>query len=193
MLRTQDYEQPEAVFIDYGVSREFSCSVGRVSGTPGYIPPETWQTGSWYPRGDCFSMGVTMLQMILGHVPANGRLPIFAEGGTTLEQFAHIAATRQPPMYKLQQRYAGAAPLISSLLQKNRPNRPVALQALRHNWLNPSWRSDSEGTQDGTSVAPFTVETTIYKPSTVTNNALTVTPPGVKATAGVTVRSSPAA
>lgn len=33
-------------------------SVGSPAGTPGYIPPETWQTEVWYPVGDVFSMGI---------------------------------------------------------------------------------------------------------------------------------------
>jgi len=135
LLRTGNYDHPEAVLIDYGVTRDFTSVCGKVSGTPGYIPPETWQSGQWYPRGDCFSMGVTMLQMMGGHVPGRGRLPIFAEGGTDLEQWAQIVATRPAPVHLLQRQFPGAVPLISSLLNKRRPDRPASIAALSHEWL----------------------------------------------------------
>eukprot|EP00971_Amphidinium_carterae_P053962 1062501-Amphidinium_carterae.1 len=41
----------------------FGYALEGVGGTPGYIPPETWSTGKWFPRGDNFSMGVTMVQL----------------------------------------------------------------------------------------------------------------------------------
>lgn len=172
MLKTQDYENPEAVFIDYGVTREFTGSSGKISGTPGYIPPETWQTGAWYPRGDCFSMGVTILQVMSDHIPINGRLPIFAQGGATLEQWARITATRPAPVHMLRQRFPRAVPLISNLLEKSRPKRRAAVRALEHPWLS--------GMPEET---PLTTDTNMPDQRvTVTTQGATVT-----STSGVTV------
>eukprot|EP00434_Breviolum_minutum_P001392 symbB.v1.2.001223.t2/scaffold66.1/size357995/26 len=53
-----DYRRPEVVYIDFGLSQAFARKVENVTGTPGYIPPETWQEKAWYPSGDIFSLGV---------------------------------------------------------------------------------------------------------------------------------------
>eukprot|EP00928_Gymnodinium_smaydae_P071426 TRINITY_DN55014_c0_g1_i1.p1 TRINITY_DN55014_c0_g1~~TRINITY_DN55014_c0_g1_i1.p1 ORF type:complete len:461 (+),score=72.73 TRINITY_DN55014_c0_g1_i1:118-1383(+) len=134
MLRTVDYDEPEVVIIDYGLSREFTSDCHRLVGTPGYIPPETWLTGSWFPRGDCFSIGVVMLQMLLGLLCPQDA-PIFAQGATTMEQLGRVVASRPPPLALLEPKYPASVPLVASLLQKERPERPTALQALKQAWL----------------------------------------------------------
>ncbi|CAE8599769.1 unnamed protein product [Polarella glacialis] len=45
------YESPRVVLIDFGLCESFSATTNGASGTPGYIPPETWETEWWYPRG----------------------------------------------------------------------------------------------------------------------------------------------
>lgn len=64
-----------------------------------------------------------MLQLMIGLVPDNGVLPFFAEGGNGLKQWSQLN--------KLSPR-----PLIASLLEKNRPERPTAVEALHDDWLN---------------------------------------------------------
>merc|ERR1712048_1393030 len=68
MVKSDDFEEPEVVIIDLGLSSAFH-TLNNVSGTPGYMPPETWQKGDWFPRGDVFSMGVVCCQMLTGRVP----------------------------------------------------------------------------------------------------------------------------
>ena len=51
MLKTENYHNPQVVVIDLGLSRAATSDIEGVGGTPGYIPPETWHTGKWYPRG----------------------------------------------------------------------------------------------------------------------------------------------
>jgi hypothetical protein len=50
MLKTDDYHQPEVVIIDFGIAQEDVCDRQRVCGTPGYIPPETWETKKMVPE-----------------------------------------------------------------------------------------------------------------------------------------------
>merc|ERR1712032_1684645 len=66
MLRVDDLRQPDVVLIDFGLAPEFLYDKETMRGTPGYIPPETWRSHKWAPRGDCFSMGVTMFQLLSG-------------------------------------------------------------------------------------------------------------------------------
>merc|ERR1712039_355523 len=66
MVKAKEYSDPEIVIIDYGLASADLVSNKGVCGTPGYIPPETWSSGVWYPKGDVFSMGVVCYQMLTG-------------------------------------------------------------------------------------------------------------------------------
>merc|ERR1719440_2057779 len=106
MLKTAEYHKPEVVIIDFGLLQTAASDVALVSGTPGYIPPEVWETGRWYPGGDMFSMGVVVMQMILKRVPPHHNPPqkcevlpsgIFTEGASKLRDAALVAKKREPP------------------------------------------------------------------------------------------------
>merc|ERR1719329_227002 len=87
MLKTADVHHPEVCIIDLGLSRALFVEGSGPCGTPGYIPPETWQTYKWFPRGDIFSMGVVCVQLLADKVPDDkrGRLGIFTEGCSSVE------------------------------------------------------------------------------------------------------------
>merc|ERR1711879_349456 len=52
MLQTNDLHHPHIVLIDLGLATAvIGAGKGFPVGTPGYIPPETWDKNKWYPRG----------------------------------------------------------------------------------------------------------------------------------------------
>lgn len=75
VMKNQDYAKPEVVLTDTGLGKAFPSrfpledpATGEawekvICGTPGYIPPETWQRQTWVPNGDIFSLGVTMFML----------------------------------------------------------------------------------------------------------------------------------
>merc|ERR1740138_632412 len=71
IAQNDDYRRPKTVLIDFGLSTNFCSGTGGACGTSGYIPPETIQTGDWYPKGDVFSMGIVFFQLMVGSVPTN--------------------------------------------------------------------------------------------------------------------------
>merc|ERR1719160_1761995 len=69
MLKTDNLIEPEIVIIDFGLAQHDAEQKQQICGTPGYIPPETWQMQKWIPKGDVFSMGVLMIQLVINQVP----------------------------------------------------------------------------------------------------------------------------
>lgn len=146
MLKTDNYHQPEVVIIDFGIAQEDVCDRQRVCGTPGYIPPETWETKKWFPKGDCFSLGVTMMQLLIDQVPMVSESPnavqkmlrwgIFSDGTKTLEEIAHATRTRHAPFHRLPKECPGLAVLIEKLLEKRQEPRYNASQALNDSWFH---------------------------------------------------------
>ena len=51
ILAGADCEEPRVVLIDFGLAEGFLSTSSGCSGTAGYIPPETWETERWYPKG----------------------------------------------------------------------------------------------------------------------------------------------
>eukprot|EP00928_Gymnodinium_smaydae_P079058 TRINITY_DN63079_c0_g1_i1.p1 TRINITY_DN63079_c0_g1~~TRINITY_DN63079_c0_g1_i1.p1 ORF type:complete len:523 (+),score=119.04 TRINITY_DN63079_c0_g1_i1:65-1570(+) len=148
MIKTTDLAEPEVVLIDYGLSREFTSTKQNLTGTPGYIPPETWQTKKWYPRGDVFSLGVMMLQIFSDVIPGEGSpptFPIFQKGGSNLDEWARIAITRPVPFQLVRPAFKVALPLLAIMLEKERPKRPTAPQVLAHGWLAEAASSSTSG------------------------------------------------
>jgi len=73
-----DFHTPQVVVIDFGLCNQFH-SRSRPGGTPGYMPPEVWESGLWTPRGDVFSIGVMLFSLRTGSHP-------FTDGAQSLEQ-----------------------------------------------------------------------------------------------------------
>merc|ERR1712083_14677 len=135
MVKTDDFRDPEVVIIDFGLAQSCASHRAGVCGTPGYIPPETWQTGKWYPKGDCFSIGVVMLQLI------GGNPNIFTGGSNKLEEVSMMTCTRDPPLYDIPPRYTGLRDLLKGLLDKRQTNRISAPRAFQFPWLGGSQSS----------------------------------------------------
>lgn len=138
MVRSGDsYESPKVVLIDFGLAEGFSCTSKGASGTPGYIPLETLETGWWYPRGDIFSMGVTFFQLIIGRIPSGDGTVI---GVLQTEESGSAAVVRAARELRLPwERFPVDMPvlqdLLSQMLSRDRRSRPKATQALAHRWF----------------------------------------------------------
>lgn len=129
MLKTEYAFQPDVVFIDFGLAQEFTHAQRVLCGTPGYIPPETWRLHKWFPKGDAFSMGVTMLQLL------SGRTGIFCEaqhqGPEAYDDIARFTMSSPTPLHLLPLEMTSLSDLVGGLLQKDMSSRFNSVQALQ--------------------------------------------------------------
>merc|ERR1712217_587166 len=109
---------PRPVLVDTGIKKCFRSSGRVVPGTPGYIPPETWPAGVWYPRGDIYSLGVVFFQMLSEKFvePCDGR-----SSRIPMEYFP-----RTSPEF---------ADFVGQMTCALRQERPRAREALKHPWV----------------------------------------------------------
>jgi serine/threonine protein kinase len=143
MLRNENYREPQVVLIDFGVSKAMTAKdTGMVSGTPGYMPPETMNTGKWYPGGDVFSMGVVIYQMMTDRTPnealekkGHPMCGLFLRGCTSLDDVKYAVNSRQPDYNAMPANMPGARRLTERLLDKNLRSRPKAPTALKDPWF----------------------------------------------------------
>lgn len=143
MLKTPNYHQPDVVIIDFGVAKAMAEPPGGLPrGTPGYMPPETLDTGKWFPRGDMFSMGVCMIQMVLDKIPPLGARTnvtpggIFIEGLVTIEDICQATRTREPPFHLMPASMQKLTRLLRELLAKRMTWRPTPSQVLKDPWFS---------------------------------------------------------
>jgi len=138
MIKDDDsFKSPHIVYIDFGLAQGFAKKNTGVSGTPGYIPPETWQQQVWYPQGDIFSLGVVFFQLLAGKVPSSDgtKLGIFTEGARDLMDVGRVTATTQPPWQLFPMQWQGLADLVAVMLTKDLQTRARAAQLLQHPWF----------------------------------------------------------
>lgn len=143
MVANDDFRAPHIVLIDFGLSASFSGQ-GVSGGTPGYMPPETLDDGIWYPKGDTWSMGVVMWQLLTGHVPQLENPP-YVEGLFHQGIFDALNQGRDPMDHIETQTkrmavpfdvvpYEGARDLLSHMLERDRKKRWKVTQCLQHEW-----------------------------------------------------------
>lgn len=128
MLRTANLQNPEVVIIDLGIAQDATTTRTIIYGTPGYIPPEVWLSKNWVPLSDMFSLGVVIMQMIIG------RTGIFTEGAKTYRQMEEIVGRRTPPFELLPPDLPSLRWCAQKLLLKNLSGRPTAATLLHEPW-----------------------------------------------------------
>lgn len=191
MVKTEDYGDPQVVIIDFGLAQHDADEKAQICGTPGYIPPETWQSMKWYPKGDVFSMGVTMLQLVIDQVPEATEGPnpqaikvgIFS--GASIDEVKANTNLVQPPLNRIPTSMRGFQIFVSKCLQKMRHGRPTSLQALSDPWLagvSPSvqttYPSLSMSNQTLTQTQQTIIQpTTVYATNTLSEDIVTEPPP----------------
>eukprot|EP00811_Abedinium_folium_P018448 NODE_2737_length_2155_cov_24.247041.p1 GENE.NODE_2737_length_2155_cov_24.247041~~NODE_2737_length_2155_cov_24.247041.p1 ORF type:complete len:637 (+),score=160.68 NODE_2737_length_2155_cov_24.247041:144-1913(+) len=137
MIQNTDLRWPHVVIIDLGMASAMTGDDRGLCGTPGYIPPETWTEGKWFPRGDVFSMGVIMVQLLTNTVPNEEAQVqgIFQDGCMSMEDLQTATLTRQPPFEALEIQDDRFIMLCVQCLAKERRERLKAPQALQNSWL----------------------------------------------------------
>lgn len=150
MLKTEDLRQPEVVIIDFGIAQHDADQKAILCGTPGYIPPETWETQKWFPKGDVFSMGVSMLQLVIDQVPENFEPPPPFPGApappaqvlkpgiftaATLQEGQRLTCTMPPPLERIPPHFGGMRSMIARCIDKYQSNRASAKHALADPWF----------------------------------------------------------
>lgn len=168
MCKTEEYSQPAVVIIDFGLCQPMAKERVLICGTPGYIPPEVWESGLWYPAGDIFSLGVSMAQLAVDKVPiveqSNSGTPMcdrsdcrvkggmFTENARTLKDVEKATRTRLAPLHLIPAHLPGFVRLLQVLLCKDPAGRPTASQALADAWL-----SGAVGSANATSLSATAV------------------------------------
>lgn len=137
MFKDTNFAEPMVVIIDLGLSQAMAQEDQGPCGTPGYIPPETWETGKWYPRGDMFSMGVVCCQVLCDKIPdEDGGTPgIFSEDCKTMDDIIAATRTRPPPYSLLSLQSADLLRWLVPCLDRQKDCRPRAPQVLEMPWF----------------------------------------------------------
>lgn len=128
MLRTEDLRNPEVVIIDLGIAQHETTTRTVIYGTPGYIPPEVWLSKNWIPQSDMFSLGVVVMQMLIG------KTGIFTEGAQTYRHMEEMARCRTPPFELMPPHLPSLRLCAQKLLLKDFSARPNAGDLLLESW-----------------------------------------------------------
>jgi serine/threonine protein kinase len=128
MLRGNHLPAAEVVIIDFGVAQRAGAERAIIHGTPGYIAPEVWDTKIWCPAGDMFSLGVVIVQVLLGKVG------IFTENTRTYKEVKEATKQRLPPLELMPAECPSLQWLTKHLLAKDYLSRPTASNLLHDPW-----------------------------------------------------------
>jgi serine/threonine protein kinase len=147
MCANDDYQKPHMVLIDFGLAAAFGGE-GTSGGTPGYMPPEVVESYMWYPKGDTWSMGVVIFQLLTGRVPQLENPPfvegLFHRGVMEVAQrgqdpMQHIGnQTRTMPIPFQEVPFPNIRPLLQQMLNRDRRARWKVSQCLQHPWCKES-------------------------------------------------------
>lgn len=139
LLRDANYAHPRVAIADRGLCEAFASQrlKGSPCGTPGYIPPETWDSGSWQPKGDVFSLAVACAQVLMSKCPDEecGMRGIFTEFCDSSDSVALATKTKKPPYFLMNPQSPGILQWLETCLEKDPRRRPRASQVLELPWL----------------------------------------------------------
>merc|ERR1712232_773665 len=104
------------------------------------MPPETIDMSKWYPRGDVFSLGVVIYQIMADDIPAEKPqgahvTGLFIKGCATVQDMFQATKTRQPEIHRMNPQIPRLQNLTQQLLIKQRNSRPAAPVALSDSWF----------------------------------------------------------
>jgi len=125
-----DWQHPHVVLIDFGLAAKFTGDALGACGTPGYIPPETWQKEYWIPKGDVFSLGVVFFQLL------GGINQLFAGymGAMSMDDVSRATIGGQPPFQMFNDK-PDFQQLVVGMLEKDPQCRCTITQASMHPWF----------------------------------------------------------
>jgi len=135
-VHTQEaIRKPHIVMIDFGMATAFGGEGGS-GGTYLYMPPETLKTNIWFPTGDTWSMGITMLQLMTdlkkvalpgGHGKVVDLLNHIMEPQTNLP-IDKLEGEKVRDLVKLMLR-------VDRTARTSRNARPTVTKCLHHEWF----------------------------------------------------------
>lgn len=125
-----NWARPRLVLIDFGLATKFTGGL-EAGGTPGYIPPETWQRGYWVPKGDVFSLGVIFFHLLAG---ISGLFSGYLGPCGNTSDVARCTCFANPP-FQLFNNRPGFQQLLAAMLQKSPQQRPRINMVARHAWF----------------------------------------------------------
>ncbi|GAA2841943.1 hypothetical protein GCM10010441_77550 [Kitasatospora paracochleata] len=107
--------------LDFGIARRLETSdltSTQIMGTLAYMPPERFNTGHQDARGDLYSLGCVLHELLTGETPF-GNLP------TTALMFAHVQRIPDPPSAHRPDVPQPLDALVAELLAKDPDQRPT--------------------------------------------------------------------
>eukprot|EP00929_Paragymnodinium_shiwhaense_P006045 TRINITY_DN10885_c0_g1_i1.p1 TRINITY_DN10885_c0_g1~~TRINITY_DN10885_c0_g1_i1.p1 ORF type:complete len:449 (+),score=105.51 TRINITY_DN10885_c0_g1_i1:387-1733(+) len=136
MVHYEDYERPHVVIIDLGLATASLLGGPGAKGTPGYMPPETWEYGVWYPCGDVFSMGVVCFQMLTGRIPnAKTKTMGVFQQGRNLQEVASCTRHLEPPWHDIPEDFEDIMEWLPYCLEKSVGDRMRVRHVLDSDWF----------------------------------------------------------
>lgn len=113
--------------LDFGIARHVetgTLSDTRVMGTLAYMPPERFETGRQDARGDLYSLGCLLHELLTGSSP-------FGELRTSALMFAHVHRTPDAPSVRRPAVPEALDALVAQLLAKRPEDRPASAAEVR--------------------------------------------------------------
>jgi len=171
MLKDDDLGEPEIVIIDLGVAQRAGTERDIIYGTPGYIPPEVWEAKNWHPQSDMFSLGVVVMQLLIG------KMGLLIENTSNFKEMKEATLLREPPFELMPLEFPAFTGLVKKLLAKDYLARPTAEAMLQESWDEaPVPDSDSDAAEEELQLRKVAAQ----RRHTWHTNAMKVRPIGLK-------------
>jgi len=174
MLRGEHLGEPELVIIDLGVAQRAGTNRSIIYGTPGYIPPEVWEGKDWYPQSDMFSLGVVVMQMLIG------KMGIFTENTSTYREVKEATKLREPPFELMPIEFPCFTGLAKKLLAKDFHARPTAESMLQECWDDVVISDSNEDRASEPNAEPELRKAVLQRRHTFHSNLMKVRPIALK-------------